>query len=102
MLSYFMSPEYTISDKLVQVMYILSGLFCMYCGVRAWIVKANKHFLPTGAFWFTLGICRCIRSVAPTACQRYSGRFDLYPGCTEHGKTRQSAISFQGRAAEEL
>ena len=56
MLSYFMSPEYTISDKLVQVMYILSGLFCMYCGVRAWIVKANKHFLPTGAFWFTLGI----------------------------------------------
>ena len=56
MLSYFMSPEYTISDKLEQVMYILSGLFCMYCGVRAWIVKANKHFLPTGAFWFTLGI----------------------------------------------
>ena len=51
-----MSPEYSISDKLVQVMYILSGLFCMYCGVRAWIVKANKHFLPTGAFWFTLGI----------------------------------------------
>ena len=49
MLSYFMSPEYTISDKLVQVMYILSGLFCMYCGVRAWIVKANKHFLPSGS-----------------------------------------------------
>lgn len=56
MLSYFMSSEITLSDKLVQIMYILSGLFCMYCGVRAWIVKANKHFLPTGLFWFTLGI----------------------------------------------
>ena len=41
MLSYFMSADYTISDKLVQIMYILSGLFCMYCGVRAWMVKAN-------------------------------------------------------------
>lgn len=56
MLSYFMSSEITLSDKLVQIMYILSGLFCMYCGVRAWIVKANKYFLPTGLFWFTLGI----------------------------------------------
>lgn len=35
MLEYFMSADYTISDKLVQIMYILSGLFSMYCGVRA-------------------------------------------------------------------
>ncbi len=56
MLSYFMTSEFSISDKLVQIMYILSGLFCMYCGVRAWIVKSNKHYLPTGLFWFTLGI----------------------------------------------
>ena len=56
MLSYFMSADYTISDKLVQIMYILSGLFCMYCGVRAWMVKANKHYIPTGCFWFALGI----------------------------------------------
>ena len=51
-----MSADYTISDKLVQIMYILSGLFCMYCGVRAWMVKANKHYIPTGCFWFALGI----------------------------------------------
>ena len=56
MISYFLSSEFTLSDKLVQIMYLLSGFFCMYCGVRAWIVKANKHFLPTGLFWFTLGI----------------------------------------------
>ena len=51
-----MSADYTISDKLVQIMYILSGLFCMYCGVRAWMVKANKHYIPSGCFWFALGI----------------------------------------------
>lgn len=56
MLEYFMSADYTISDKLVQIMYILSGLFSMYCGVRAWMVKANKHYIPTGCFWFALGI----------------------------------------------
>ena len=47
MLTYFLSPEYTISDKLVQIMYLLSGFFCMYCGVRAWIVKANNCLLYT-------------------------------------------------------
>ena len=56
MLEYFMCAVYTISDKVVLIMYILSGLFSMYCGVRAWMVKANKHYIPTGCFWFALGI----------------------------------------------
>ncbi len=56
MLSYFMSPELTISDKLVQVMYLLSGFFSMYCGVRAWQKKDNDAYIWTGLFWFALGI----------------------------------------------
>ena len=56
MLTYFMNPEITVSNKLLQVMYILSGFFCVYCGVRAWFVKANKYWLPTGLFWSMLGI----------------------------------------------
>lgn len=85
MLTYFLSPEYTISDKLVQIMYLLSGFFCMYCGVRAWIVKANKHFLPTGLVLVHSGYRCCIRSVAASACKRYSGCYHLYSCCTWYG-----------------
>ncbi len=56
MLAYFTSADITMSAKLVQVMYMLSGLFCMYCGVRAIQKKDNKHYLPTGIFWFMLGV----------------------------------------------
>lgn len=55
-LDYFTSADFTTSQKLVQVMYLLSGFFSMYCGVRAWQKKDTKDFIWTGAFWFTLGI----------------------------------------------
>lgn len=85
MISYFLSSEFTLSDKLVQIMYLLSGFFCMYCGVRAWIVKANKHFLPTGLFWFTLGIVVAFGQWLPPVCKRYSGRYHLCSCCTWYG-----------------
>ena len=50
MFAYFMDAEVTISAKLVQIMYILSGVFCIYCGIRAWMKKDNKYYLPTGLF----------------------------------------------------
>lgn len=56
MLSYFLSPEFTISDKLVQVLYLLSGFFCMYSGIRSWTKKDSENPFATGFFWFTLGI----------------------------------------------
>lgn len=56
MLAYFSSADITLSAKLVQVMYILSGLFCIYCGVRAIQKKDNNYYLPTGIFWSLLGI----------------------------------------------
>ena len=37
-------------------MYILSGVFCIYCGIRAWMKKDNKYYLPTGLFWSLLGV----------------------------------------------
>ena len=56
MLSYFLSPEFTVSDKLVQVLYLLSGFFCMYYGIRSWTKKDSENPFATGFFWFTLGI----------------------------------------------
>lgn len=56
MISYFMSTEFTISDKIVQIMYMLSGLFCIYSGVCAFKKKANKYYIPTAVFWSLLGV----------------------------------------------
>jgi len=56
MIAYFTSPDITLSAKLVEVMYLISGIFSMYCGVRAWQKKDSDAWLPTGAFWFTLGV----------------------------------------------
>ena len=56
MFAYFMDAEVTVSAKLVQIMYILSGVFCIYCGIRAWMKKDNKYYLPTGLFWSLLGV----------------------------------------------
>ena len=56
MLSYFLSPEFTVSDKLVQVLYLLSGFFCMYSGIRSWTKMDSENPFATGFFWFTLGI----------------------------------------------
>ena len=56
MLSYFLSPEFTVSDKLVQVLYLLSGFFCMYSVIRSWTKKDSEIPFATGFFWFTLGI----------------------------------------------
>lgn len=102
MLSYFMSADYTISDKLVQIMYILSGLFCMYCGVRAWMVKANKHYIPTGCFWFALGIVVAFGQWLPAIASGIIVAIGQRPCCAEHGKTRQSGIRNQRGTAEEL
>lgn len=56
MLSFFLSPEFTISDKLVEVLYLLSGVFCMYSGIRAWTKKDSDNPIATGFFWFVLGL----------------------------------------------
>lgn len=56
MITYFMSSEFTMSDKIVQIMYMLSGLFCIYSGVCSFKKKANKYYIPTAVFWTALGI----------------------------------------------
>ena len=71
MLSYFLSPEFTVSDKLVQVLYLLSGFFCMYSGIRSWTKKDSENPFATGFFWFTLGIIVAFGTVSYTHLPRW-------------------------------
>lgn len=55
MFAYFMDPEILFSTKLVQIMYMIVGFFCIYSGVRAFMNKEHESRIPTGLFWSFLG-----------------------------------------------
>ena len=53
--NYFMGGEVALSDKLLEVTYILIGLVCIYTGVRNALDATNDHRAGTAVFWCTLG-----------------------------------------------
>jgi len=56
MISYFTSPDVTLGNKLLEVIYIAMGLICIYCAVRNLRDKANKANIGTCVFWGALGL----------------------------------------------
>lgn len=55
-MSFFMSPEVTLSTKLVEGLYIIMGFLCVYAGIKGYMDKKNKERIGTGIFWTILGI----------------------------------------------
>lgn len=55
-MSFFMDPEVTVSTKLVECLYVVIGLICIYCGARNLFDKTNKDNIGTAIFWCALGL----------------------------------------------
>lgn len=55
-MAFFMDPEITLSVKLVEVLYMVIGLICLYCGGKNLLDKTNQKRVGTGVFWCVLGI----------------------------------------------
>lgn len=55
-MSFFMSADFTLGDKLLEVVYIVIGLITIYTGVKNAMDKENPSRLGTGVFWCSLGI----------------------------------------------
>ena len=53
---FFQSADVTLSDKLLEVVYILIGLIAFYAGVRNALDQTNEKRLGTAFFWCVLGI----------------------------------------------
>ena len=55
-IQFFQSADVTLSDKLLEVVYILIGLISVYAGVRNAVDKTNEKRIGTAVFWCVLGL----------------------------------------------
>ncbi|WP_282708525.1 DUF979 domain-containing protein [Ligilactobacillus sp. Marseille-Q7487] len=55
-MTFFTDPQILLSDKLLELVYIVMGLIAFFLGVHNFIDKSNPHRIGTGIFWSALGI----------------------------------------------
>lgn len=55
-MEFFMSSDITLSAKLLEILYIIMGLLCIYTGVKNGLDKTNKSRIGTAIFWILLGV----------------------------------------------
>ncbi len=55
-MEFFINPDISLSDKLLEVLYIFMGLICIHTGVKNIRDKTNKNRIGTGIFWGLLGV----------------------------------------------
>lgn len=55
-MSFFMSADVSLANKVMEVIYIIMGLLCIYCGVKNLKDKENPEPIGTCIFWSVLGI----------------------------------------------
>ena len=55
-ITYFLSAEVTLSDKLLEVLYFVIGLICIYTAAANLRDKGNQKRYGTFVFWLTLGL----------------------------------------------
>ncbi|MDE6181947.1 MAG: DUF979 domain-containing protein [Eubacteriales bacterium] len=55
-MEFFMNSDIALSDKLLEILYIVMGLLCIYTGIKNGLDKTNKLKIGTAIFWILLGI----------------------------------------------
>ena len=55
-MSFFTSPDVTLANKVMEIIYIIIGLLCIYCGVKNLKDKENSEPVGTFIFWGVLGV----------------------------------------------
>ena len=55
-MSFFTSPDVTLANKVMEIIYIIIGLLCIYCGVKNLKDKENPEPVGTFIFWAVLGV----------------------------------------------
>ncbi|MDE6357815.1 MAG: DUF979 domain-containing protein [Eubacteriales bacterium] len=55
-MNFFLNSDISLSDKLLEVLYIIMGLLCIYTGLKNALDKTNKSRIGTAIFWTILGV----------------------------------------------
>ena len=67
MITFFTNPEITASNKILEIIYIVMGLICIYAAVKNALDKENHSRVGTAVFWGALGIVMAIGRWLPPA-----------------------------------
>ena len=62
-MSFFMSADYSLSTKVMEIIYFIIGLLCIYCGVKNLKDKENPEPMGTFIFWAVLGVVSSAQQV---------------------------------------
>lgn len=62
---FFTNPDVALGSKLLEILYILCGLVCIYAGVKNAKDKENPSRLGTAIFWIILGIVMTLGRYIP-------------------------------------
>ena len=65
-LQFFQSADVTLSDKLLEVAYIVLGLIAVYAGIRNATDKTNPKRMGTAIFWIVCGMLFVVGKWVPT------------------------------------
>ena len=60
MITFFMNPDITASNKILEIIYIVMGLICIYAAVKNALDKENPSRVGTAVFWGALGVVMAI------------------------------------------
>lgn len=55
-MSFFTNPDILIGEKILEIVYILTGFISIYTGIKNAFDKENPSNIGTGIFWIILGI----------------------------------------------
>ncbi|NCB33886.1 MAG: DUF979 family protein, partial [Erysipelotrichia bacterium] len=62
---YFTNPEITFGAKMLELLYIIIGLICIYAGVKNLKDKDNPNSVGTFIFWTALGLATALGRYLP-------------------------------------
>ena len=95
-MSFFMSADYSLSTKVMEIIYFIIGLLCIYCGVKNLKDKENPEPLGTFIFWAVLGVVLALGRWLPSG-ERHPGGGDVHPRHPQEGQEGRCLCCHQGR-----
>ena len=93
-MSFFMSADYSLSTKVMEIIYFIIGLLCIYCGVKNLKDKENSEPVGTFIFWGVLGVVIALGRWLPSLV---SGILVVHPRHPQEGQEGRCLCCHQGR-----
>lgn len=96
-MSFFMSADYSLSTKVMEIIYFIIGLLCIYCGVKNLKDKENPEPMGTFIFWAVLGVVLALGRWLPSLVSGILVVVIVHPRHPQEGQEGRCLCCYQGR-----